>query len=164
MSLQEIYYIAEMVVGLAVIISIVFVAIQLRQNTYITRKSMADQRSARLNWALETICTDADFRQFQRRIDTDYDDFDEDERYRAWALGMRSLTSMLDELVAYFDGQISDTEFISLKKNMNYAARRPNVQAAYKFLKTGYPKTVQDYWEALDSTRQATFTEEARGG
>ena len=71
---------------------------------------------------------------------------------------------MLDELVAYFDGQISDTEFISLKKNMNYAARRPNVQAAYKFLKTGYPKTVQDYWEALDSTRQATFTEEARGG
>ena len=163
MSLQEIYYIAEMVVGVAVIISIVFVAIELRQNTYITRKSMADQRSARLNWALETICTDADFRQFQRRIDTDYDDFDEDERYRAWALGMRSLTSMLDELVAYFDGQISDTEFISLKKNMDYAARRPNVQAAYKFLKTGYPKTVQDYWETLDSTRQATFTEEARG-
>ena len=116
MPLQEIYYIAEMVVGLAVIISIVFVAVELRQNTYITRKSMADQRSARLNWALETICTDADFRQFQRRIDTDYDDFDEDERYRAWALGMRSLTSMLDELVAYFDGQISDTEFISLKK------------------------------------------------
>ena len=33
MSLQEIYYVAEMVVGLAVIISIVFVAIQLRQNT-----------------------------------------------------------------------------------------------------------------------------------
>ena len=73
---------------------------------------MADQRSKRLNWALETICTDADFRQFQRRIDTDYDDFDEDERYRAWALEMRSLTPMLDELVAYFDGQISDTEFI----------------------------------------------------
>ena len=163
MPLQEMYYIAEMVVGVAVIISIIFVAIELRQNTYITRKSMADQRSARLNWALETICTDADFRQFQRRIDTDYDDFDEDERYRAWALGMRSLTSMLDELVAYFDGQISDTEFISLKKNMDYAARRPNVQAAYKFLKTGYPKTVQDYWETLDSTRQATFTEEARG-
>lgn len=163
MPLQEIYYIAEMVVGVAVIISIVFVAIELRQNTYITRKSMADQRSARLNWALETICTDADFRQFQRRIDIDYDNFDEDERYRAWALGMRSLTSMLDELVAYFDGQISGTEFISLKKNMDYAARRPNVQAAYKFLKTGYPKTVQDYWEALDSKRQATFTEEARG-
>ena len=33
MSLQKIYYIAEMVVGVAVIISIVFVAIELRQTT-----------------------------------------------------------------------------------------------------------------------------------
>ena len=41
MPLQEIYYIAEMVVGVAVIISIVFVAIELRQNTYMTRMSMA---------------------------------------------------------------------------------------------------------------------------
>ena len=35
MPLQEMYYIAEMVVGLAVIISIVFVAIELRQNTHV---------------------------------------------------------------------------------------------------------------------------------
>ena len=49
MPLQEIYYIAEMIVGVAVIISIVFVAVELRQNTYVTRKSMADQRKQRLN-------------------------------------------------------------------------------------------------------------------
>ena len=47
MPLQEIYYVAEMIVGVAVIISIVFVAIELRQNTYIVRKSMADQREER---------------------------------------------------------------------------------------------------------------------
>ena len=50
MPLQEMYYIAEMVVGVAVIISIVFVAIELRQNTYIAKKSSADQREARLDW------------------------------------------------------------------------------------------------------------------
>ena len=33
MSLQEIYYVAEMIVGIAVIV-IVFVAVELRQNTY----------------------------------------------------------------------------------------------------------------------------------
>ena len=52
MPLQEIYYIAEMIVGVAVIISIVFVAIELRQNTYVTRKSMADGREQRLNWLM----------------------------------------------------------------------------------------------------------------
>ena len=41
MPLQEMYYIAEMVVGLAVIISIVFVAIELRQNTYMLRQSVS---------------------------------------------------------------------------------------------------------------------------
>ena len=50
MLLQEIYYIAEMVVGVAVIISIIFVAIELRQNTYMLRKSQADQRRQHFNW------------------------------------------------------------------------------------------------------------------
>ena len=44
MPLQEIYYIAEMVVGVAVIISIVFVALELRQNSYLLRHYMSDDR------------------------------------------------------------------------------------------------------------------------
>ena len=49
MPLQEMYYIAEMVVGVAVIISIVFVAIELRQNTRMMRNSMADGREQRFS-------------------------------------------------------------------------------------------------------------------
>ena len=158
MFLQEIYFIAEIAVGVSVIISIVFVAIELRQNTYIVRKSMADQRRARLNWFHETLCTDNDFRQFHRRIDTDWDNMDEDERYRAWALGMRALRTMLDELVAYFDGHIADAEFKNLKWNLEFAAKRPNMQIAYKFMKRGYPDKVQAFWEALDSTTEATLS------
>ena len=67
MPLQEIYYIAEMVVGVAVIVSIVFVAIELRQNTYVTRRSMAVERINQLNWLMETIATDEDFRDFFTR-------------------------------------------------------------------------------------------------
>ena len=67
MPLQEMYYIAEMVVGVAVIISIVFVAIELRQNTYVTRRSMAVERINQLNWLMETIATDEDFRDFFTR-------------------------------------------------------------------------------------------------
>ena len=73
MPLQEIYYIAEMVVGVAVIISIVFVAIELRQNTFMVRQSMADQRKQRVNWMFETLVTDGDFRRFHRRIDREFD-------------------------------------------------------------------------------------------
>ena len=68
MPLQEIYYVAEMVVGLTVIISIIFVAIELRQNTYMLKKSMADQREERFNWVTETLATNNEFRKYWHRF------------------------------------------------------------------------------------------------
>ena len=65
MPLQEIYYVAEIVVGIAVITSIVFVAIELRQNTYMLRQSIAEQRESHINWLHESIVMDNNFREFQ---------------------------------------------------------------------------------------------------
>ena len=67
MPLQEMYYIAEMVVGVAVIISIVFVAIELRQNTYLTRKSMADQREDRMGWLNQALLLDDEFQNISAK-------------------------------------------------------------------------------------------------
>ena len=151
MPLQEMYYIAEMVVGLAVIISIVFVAIELRQNTYMLRQSLADQREIRLNWLTETLCTDSDFRQFHRRLGREYDQMNDDDRYRAYWLGVRTLRSLFNELVAYYDGQISNTEFRNLEYDLKLVKRRPQFQRAYESMKAGYPKSVQLFWENLDT-------------
>ena len=152
MTLQEAYFVAEIVVSIAIIASIAFVALELKQNSYLLRKSMADQRVQRINWMVETICTDADFRDFERRIDTEYTTFDEDQRFRANMLGVKTLSSILNELVAYFDGQISEDEWLNLQWNMEHAAKRPNHKAAYLWLKDGYSKKVQEYWEALDTS------------
>ena len=135
MSLQEIYYIAGMVVGLAVIISIVSVAIELRQKTFMVRQSMADQCKQHVNWMFETPVTDDNFREFHSRIDKQFDSSNADERDRALFLGARKLRSILDELVTHFDGQISRDEFLALEWNMKVAASRPHIQKAYELLK-----------------------------
>ena len=150
MPLQEMYFIVEMVVGVAVIISIAFVAIELRQNTYMLRKSMADHRETRLNWVAETLCTDSDFRQFHLRLGSEYDQMNADELYRAHWLGVRTLRSLFNELVAYFDGQISDTEFRNLEWDLRIVKRRPQFETVYESMKDGYPKSVQLFWEDLD--------------
>ena len=152
MILQEAYFVAEIVVSIAIIASIAFVALELKQNSYLLRKSMADQRAQRINWMVETISTDANFRNFERRIDTEYTTFDEDEKFRANMVGVRTLQSILNELVAYFDGQISEDEWLNLQWNMELAAKRPNHKAAYLWLKDGYSKKVQGFWEALDES------------
>ncbi len=89
MPLQEMYYIAEMVVGVAVIISIVFVAIELRQNTYMLRRSMADRREDRINWFFRTMTTDNDFRKFQFKMQAQWNELSEDERYRELCLALQ---------------------------------------------------------------------------
>ena len=157
MSLQEVYYGAEIVVGIAVIISIVFVAIQLRQNTYILNQTMADDRKKRIDWLTETICVDGDFRDFHRRMGTEYDQMNDDERYRAFWLGVRSMRSLLDELVGYFDGNITDSEFRALELNLRNAKVRPHIEAAYQSLKSSYPISVHKFWEDLEIGDQSAL-------
>ena len=157
MRLQEMYYISEMFVGVAVISSIVFVALQLKQNTYMLNQTMADDRKKRIDWLTETICLDSDFRDFHRRIGIEYDQMNEDARYRAFWLGVRSLHSMLDELVGYFDGNITDSEFRVLELNLKNAKSRPHVEAAYQSLKASYPMSVQNFWEDLEIGDQSAL-------
>ena len=61
------------------------------------------QRVQNSNWPFETLCTDNDFRAFHRRVGDDWENFNDDEKYRAHWLGMRNLRPLLDELVAYYD-------------------------------------------------------------
>ena len=154
MPLQEIYYIAEMVVGVAVIISIIFVAIELRQNTYITRKSMGDQREQRINWFHETMSTDAEFRSFVHKMVTEFEDLNQDERMRATSLGIRQLRSVLNELEAYFDGQISDNEWQNLKWNIEFYKTRPHIAAVWEFIRDGYSERTQKAWDNFDADFQ----------
>ena len=157
MSLEQTYYITQIIVGIGFILSIVFLAVQMRQNSYLLRKTMADGRRQRTNFLAETIVTDPDFRDFERRINKDYNTFNPDEKYRADILGVRIVQSILDELSAYFDGQISDDEWLNLNWNMRHAPKRPHVQAAYSWVKDGYSKKVQDYWESLDASGEIRF-------
>ena len=48
-----------------------------------------------------------------------------------------------------FEGHISKEEWISLQWNMKLAAKRPNFESAYQFVKNSYPENVQQYWESL---------------
>ena len=149
MLLQEMYYVAEMLVGVAVIISIIFVAIELRQYTYLMRATMADQRKQNVNWFFEQLVADVEFRNFHRRIDAEWNEFNEDDRDRDIFLGIRTIRPTLDELVAHFDGQISAEEYRSLEWKMRLDASRPHNQKAYELIKTSYPKEIQNHYESI---------------
>ena len=149
MPLEKLYYITEICVGIAFVISILFLAMQIRQNTTLLKHSMSTRRRSTSGWLTRTIATDANFRDFHRRIERDYENFSADEKYRADAIAFHNMTSNLDELVAYKRGLISNDEWISLKHVLEFTAARPNIQEVYERVKHQYPQDVRDFWEAL---------------
>ena len=149
MPLQEMYYIAEMLVGVAVIISIVFVALELRQNTYLTKKSMADQREDRMGWLNQAVLLDDGFRKFQQKVITDWNGLNDDEKAKATQLGQQMLTPLLNELLAHFDNHLSTNEFRILKWTMEVICNRPHVRRAFEFLKPAYPEEVHKFYEEI---------------
>ena len=84
---------------------------------------MGAERQQRFNWIMELIATNEEFRDFYHRLEFEeaFDDLDKKERHRAVAIGLRVTRPMLDELVAYHDGQISADEFFSLETNIRRA-------------------------------------------
>ena len=79
-----------------------------------------------------------------------------DERDRAIFMGVRAVRSILDELVAYFDGQISRDEDLALEWNMKIAAARPHTQKAYELIKGSYSKKIQRCWESIETSDTGT--------
>ena len=112
---------------------------------------MADGREQRLNWMMETMATNEEFRNFYYKLEFEeaFDELDKKERARAVGVGIRFVRPMLNELLAYHDGQISPDEFYSLEVNIKQAKNRAFMNTAYEFAKTAYPKKVQDHWEKL---------------
>ena len=62
-----------------------------------------------------------------------------------------AMRSILDELVAYCDGQISTEEYENLKWYMRVAKGRLISLAAYEILKDAFPVKVQKHWEAAEA-------------
>lgn len=149
MPLEKLYYITEICVGIAFVISILFLAMQIRQNSTLLRHSMSLTRRSNESWLMTTICTNDDFRKFHSRILSDYENFSADEKYRADALATQMLTSNLNELMAYKRGLITNDEWISLSQILEFTAARPNIQAVYERVKDQFPQDVRDFWEAL---------------
>tara|TARA_B100000686_G_scaffold91674_1_gene98250 strand:- start:765 stop:1253 length:489 start_codon:yes stop_codon:yes gene_type:complete len=149
MPLEKLYHITEICVGIGFMISIVFLALQIRQNSTLLRHSMTLNRRENSAWMMRAICTDSDFRDFHSRIASEYENFNDDEKYRADSLAMHNITSNLDELLAYKRGLISKDEWTSLKYILEFTAARPNIQAVYERVKHQYPKEVQEFWETL---------------
>ena len=64
MSLEKVYFVSQIIVAIGFVISLIFVGLQVRQNTALLRQSMSAERLRAGDFLLERLVTDAEFRDF----------------------------------------------------------------------------------------------------
>ena len=160
MSLEKVYFISQIIVAVGFVISLIFVGLQVRQNTALLRQSMSAERLRAGDFLLERLVTDAEFRDFYYRGVTEPEKYSEDDRFRNQFLNIRTLRSTLSELIAYFDGHISEEEYAALNWNLELLAKKPEIDRAWAIIADRYSTKVQAHWLKIrEQVRDDSFKE-----
>ncbi len=120
MNISELANYAEIISGVAVIASLVYVAIQIRQNTAMVRTSNYADLSFKLSGFSSLVADNAELADIYIRGKADFDDLSEVEKTRFNLMLSRLLQPYQDmyhlNLRGYMDGQLMQTNLYSLSR------------------------------------------------
>ena len=75
-------------------------------------------------------------------------------------MNIRTLRSTLSELIAYFDGHISEEEYAALNWNLELLAKKPEIDRAWAIIADRYSTKVQAHWLKIrEQVRDDSFKE-----
>ena len=155
MTLEQGYFITQIIAGIILIASILFLALQVKQNAKMLERIMNEDHRNAENFLFDQISTDRDFASFHLKIATEYDALDSIDKYRAEFLALKNLLAILRSIRARDSNFISDEEWQDVLARIRYFGKRKNVEVVWQRIKQNYPAHVRKVWE-----ENAAFGEE----
>jgi len=157
MMLEQAYFISQITAAIFLVGSILFLALQVRQNSKILQRMMLEDHRLGQNSLFEDIYRTREFAEFHMKVN-DYDSLDDVDKYRADYLAQKNIRSVLTAVQARLDGYVSDDEWIDVTTRIRRIgrSRRRNLQIAWDQIKDNYPMKVRDIWEQY--TREGRST------
>ena len=147
MTLEQGYFISQIFAALVLVASILFLALQVRQNSKLLEKLMLEDFRSGSDAMFDEIYRNKEFAEFHRKCGDAYGSLDETDKYRADTMAIRMQGSLLRTIRARLDGYVSDDEWMEVKAKMKIVNKRQNVRAMWEQIKDRYPKRIQDIWE-----------------
>ena len=77
MTLEQTYYISQIAAGIVLIASILFLAVQIRQNSRMIERVMTEDHNLAWRWTYQQVALSREFAAFHKQIGDDYDQLDE---------------------------------------------------------------------------------------
>jgi hypothetical protein len=146
-TLEQAYYIAELVATLAIITSLIYVAVQIRQNTHAVKLSSAQNLSHELRESLGLLASDADLSDIHLRAMRDIDSLAAGEKFRFYIF-LNNVFRVYEN--AYYQKTqrtVDPSVWAGMQGNMNATKLTSGYQAFWRDRKSIFSSEFQEFYD-----------------
>jgi hypothetical protein len=154
MSLEQISFAAQVVSAIAIIASLIFVGMQVRQATAAVRNSSSQAHSAIYTQIVSTIIENADFASIWRRGLTEPSALDEDEWVRFVAYASALFRFYESSRVQWLHEQLNEEHWQTIEGQIKTLGSHPGIQAWWKIRGHWHSSAFVTWFEGLDLSNQ----------
>ena len=154
LTLEQASYLAEIIGVVAVVASIIYLAIQVKQNGRSLRVQTVHDLSSQFKEAQSSIAHDKELADIYHRGVFNFDQLDSLEQLR-FNLHVASLVRMLDELLfQYKEGALEESQWNGFKTLLEDVFRYPGYQSVWAIRRQQYSKVFQQYLDNVIQNSQ----------
>lgn len=151
MSLEQASLVAQILSAVAVIASLIFVGVQLRQATSAMRNSSSQAHSAIYTGLVSTIIENPDFASIWRRGLSDPKSMNEDEWVRFIAYTSAQFRFFESSRVQWLQHQLDEEHWQNIEAQVRSFVPQPGVQEWWKLRRHWHSQAFRDWIESLPS-------------
>ncbi len=145
MTLQDLGNIGEFVAAIAVIVSLLYLATQIRQNSRLLRSGAFQAAAQQAAQSLGLLAGNPHVAKVLRVARESYEDLDEDEKLQAHALFMQTFAGYEALYYQYRDGAIDPDLWEGRRKMMLILLAVPGYAAWWRLWRHVFGQQFQDY-------------------
>lgn len=149
MSLEQAAFLAQIVSALAVFASLVFVGLQVRQNTNAVRAASSQAHSTMYHGLTDNLVNHQDFAQIWWKGVENLDHLHEGEVVRFFAFSSSIFRFFESSRVQWLRGQLDDEHWHTVEQHAIALAVKPGVQSFWRLRKHWHCPAFQKWFESL---------------
>ena len=155
MSLEQASALAQIISALAVFASLVFVGLQVRQNTKAVRAAASQAHSAMYHELTNDLVSNKDFAGVWRRGLHRLDDLSEDDVVRFFSFASASFRFFEASRVQWVRGQLDDEHWHTIEQHAMALAAEPGVRVFWQLRRHWHCAEFRDWFESIPANAAA---------
>lgn len=161
MTLQDWADVSQIIGAIAVVASLLFVGVQLRQNTKAVRAQTSQAHAVGYQQIIAGIAENGEVASIWRRGLADYDSLDPDERVRLLAFTSTLFRFYESSQVQMLRGMLDAEHWHTIEQQVSDLVTQPGIQAWWKLRRHWHSARFRDWIDALPKQAPAMIYDKA---